>query len=209
MVKSKELKIMRKKLEKAEKIHDPLRRIDEENCRLDDTAFALSYKSSTDLDDSKLQQCLALFESNMADFYRSSSWGLDLKDKKEEFQDKKARFLLITSKATAGEDEQLAAFAHFRFCYDDDDEPENVVIYVYEIQVCRSFRRQGLGRRLMAIIEAIGKAADLPKVMLTVFRKNTAALQFYQTKLDYIIDESSPSKHGEVEDYEIVSKAIT
>lgn len=249
MVKSKELKIMRKKLEKAEKIQDPFKMIGQHSQLLDATvgeesspssasssaaALTISYKSSADLDDSTLQQCLALFKGNMGDLYRNSTWGLDMEEKKDEFQHKKARFLLLTAAAEAPaeasstnddtnnnsaqnqqkqeskqQDRHLAAFVHFRFCYDDDEEPECVVLYVYEIQVSGAFRRRGLGRRLMEIIEDICKAVDFPKVMLTVFSKNTAALQFYQSQqLGYRIDESSPSKYNQVEDYEILSKVI-
>ena len=250
MVKSKELKILRKRLERAEKVRDPLPAVmascNEKisfPCSLDDdaakTVLSLEYASSADLCSNNnnkeqpllLQQCLDLFQANMGDLYRNSRWGLNLDEKREEFRHKKARFLLVRatrnnsiqekpSAAAEQEEEEaspsssddvssLAAFVHFRFCYDDDDSPEAAVLYVYEIQVAPAHRRRGLGRRLMAVVESVARAVDLPLVMLTVFKKNEAALQFYQKKLGYQIDPSSPSQHGElVEDYEILSKQI-
>lgn len=164
---------------------------------------ALLYKASSDLPALTLQHLMSLFETNMGEFYRNSSWGLDLKEKEDEFRHPKARFLLLVTttestpaiafnesceKEEGGRMQELAAFVHFRFCYDDDDQPEHAVVYVYEIQVSERFRQQGLGSRLMAAVESMAKAVDLPKVMLTVFKTNTSALQFYQSKLVYRVD---------------------
>ncbi len=46
------------------------------------------------------------------------------------------------------------------------------------------------------------------KIMLTVFRQNTAAMQFYRSKLQYTIDSTSPSQYNQVTDYEILSKDV-
>lgn len=241
MVKSKELKLMRKRLEKADRVKDPLQLVhltssEEHNdlqknitidCGSDSSAsqrLALMYKASSDLSTSTLQQLMSLFETNMGDFYRNSSWGLDLKEKADEFRHPKARFLILVTvtestpavaldrscvKEKEGERmQELAGFVHFRFCYDDDDQPEHAVVYVYEIQVSERFRHQGLGSRLMAAVESMAKAVDLPRVMLTVFKANTSALQFYQSKLVYRIDESSPSQLGDEADFEILSKVV-
>ncbi len=44
--------------------------------------------------------------------------------------------------------------------------------------------------------------------MLTVLKNNPEALSFYQTKLKYKVDESSPSACGEEAAHEILSKAV-
>lgn len=49
---------------------------------------------------------------------------------------------------------------------------------------------------------------DVQKIMLTVFRQNTSAMQFYRTKLHYTIDATSPSQYNQVTDYEILSKSV-
>ena len=44
-------------------------------------------------------------------------------------------------------------------------------------------------------------------MMLTVFKNNKIAMNFYINTLHFIIDETSPSKHGDCNtDYEILSK---
>jgi ribosomal protein S18 acetylase RimI-like enzyme len=48
----------------------------------------------------------------------------------------------------------------------------------------------------------------MAKVMLTVFKSNGDAMAFYD-KLGYTVDDTSPSKVGEIaEDYEILSRSI-
>lgn len=197
MVKSRELKLLRKKLKKAEQVESVLG----DTVRLDNDALSLSYQ--TRLDETELADCLSIFEGNMGDLYRHSSWGLDMEEKRSEFTHKSARFLIVKE----GGSSELAAFVHFRVCLDDDEEPEAVVVYVYEVQIASSHQRQGLGKKLMEITETICRNVGLDKVMLTVFNKNKSALKFYE-RIDYIVDDTSPSQHGESEDYEILSKSI-
>jgi ribosomal protein S18 acetylase RimI-like enzyme len=149
------------------------------------------------------KQCLQLFERNMGDLYNQSSWGLDMKEKRVEIQHEHARFLVVTD-----EPNNLLAFCHFRFDWNDDDDPTEAVLYVYEIQVHDSMRRAGLGRRLMSILELVARQAGLNKTMLTVFKDNTAAWNFYTKKLTYKVDDTSPSLYGEEVDYEILSKRV-
>lgn len=191
------------------------------------TRLSLEYVSSADMSDSLLESCMKLFEENMGELYKRSSWGLDLPAKADELRHRKARFLLAFADGEKDEDAtttnnkengeervrqggELASFVHFRFCYDDEDEPEYAVLYVYEIHVDAKFQRKGVGARLMSVLESIAKAAGLEKVVLTVFKNNVAATEFYTNSLDYQVDESSPSRHGDKSaDYEILSKAIS
>lgn len=190
------LKLLRKQVDKASKTKNLLSQINIP----DVPGYTLSYESEKlpDLDD-----CLKLFQENMADLYKNSSWGLDMGEKRAEFTHKTARFLLVRTLES-----ELAAFVHFRFCLDDDEEPTRAVLYVYEIQVASQYRRQGLGRQLMSIVEEIAKTTCLKVIMLTVFASNGPALTFYQEKLQYEIDETSPSNYDKIVDYEILSKEI-
>jgi ribosomal protein S18 acetylase RimI-like enzyme len=255
MVKSKELKIMRKKMEKADRFHafetvfgkeskttmeieivapaaseETTKDNDndkesyapendsskgENNDIIRSNVFNVEFSQSSDLTDEKLKECLEVFANNMGDLYRESSWGLNLIEKAEELQHRKARFLIVTPLRKNGNEvpaddnntnDDLAAFVHFRFCLDDDDYPSAVVLYVYEIQVREAYRRQGLGAKLMDLMEQIVRATEMEKVMLTVFKKNQSAMQFYTQKLNYEIDATSPSQHNQHEEYEILSK---
>jgi ribosomal protein S18 acetylase RimI-like enzyme len=233
MVKSKELKLLRKRLERAEKV-DPFKAIggDETSSRItwelsapkenevtptkssnaalgdggSNRKLTVEYVVSADVTDDLLKQFVNLFQRNMSELYEQSSWGLNLEEKAQELQHRKARFLVVRS---SGGDELVVAFLHFRICFDDDEDPATVVLYVFEIQVETNYQNQALGRRLMALAEQMAKAVTgIDKVMLTCFKRNVAAMRFYLDKLSYEIDESSPRKWKEYADYEILSKKV-
>lgn len=166
------------------------------------TSLTIKFQPSP-LPDKLRRQCLDLFERNMGDMYRQSDWGLNMAEKEEELSHENARFLIVSNEAN-----DLIAFAHFRFDVNDDDDPTEEVLYVYELQVDKSARRCGLGRRIMSILELVARKAQMKKSMLTVFKHNEAAITFYTLKMKYKVDEISPSLHGEDTDYEILSKQV-
>lgn len=207
-MKAKDLKLLRKNLTRVNKLdYAPLTGVPSEAqvITLDNSnePLSLTFSHGKSLSDHQLQICLDLFERNMGDFYKNSSWGLDLKEKRIELTHSSARFLLLHSQSDV-----FVGFVHFRFEYDDDEQPTEAVLYVYEIQVVESFQRKGLGKKLMGLAEQIATAAKMTKVLLTVFKKNEAAMHFYKD-LNYSIDQSSPSNYNEPADYEILSKVIS
>jgi ribosomal protein S18 acetylase RimI-like enzyme len=249
MVKSKALKILRKKLDKANqsvepwlkqnlKDHPSVRQLHAmqltlsySNTLSDDSCCCCNVHPNTTMksewqqpiDNSSLliKECWNLFEANMGDWYRNSSWGLDQEAKIDEWKHEDARFLFVQrqQQRTEGRVQEnensigLVAFVHFRICYDDDDDdegdPERVVLYLYEIQVAESVRRRGVGQILMHLLEDICRdAAQLDTLLLTVFRNNTMAMQFYREKLKYQIDTSSPHPDDVDADYEILCKKL-
>ena len=165
-----------------------------------------------------LNVCMDLFEANMGALYEASQWGLNLDEKRDELTHEGAQFLIVTIDTNQdGTDgwnkDSLVAFTHFRFEVNDDDHPTEEVLYLWEIQVQDAYRRYGLGKRLMTIMEVIGMQMKMKKVMLTVFKNNQPALEFYRKKLKYGIDESSPTNYesgpdDEEADYEILSKCV-
>lgn len=164
-----------------------------------------------------LNSCLDLFEVNMGDMYQNSSWGLNLAEKKEELSHEKARFLIVSESDQDGtinttidiqrNGNKTLAFSHFRFEVNDEDKPTEEVLYLYEIQIDSIAQRNGLGKRIMQIMEIIAMQQKMRKVLLTVFHNNKGAMQFYE-KLKYTVDETSPSLFGEEADYEILSKVV-
>lgn len=186
--------------------------------------FLVYYYQSLKNHPSIFQQCLQLFTENMKELYEKSSWGYNITTKQEELLHPNARFIVILDGRTQT-GPVVAAFVHFRYCYNDDDNPSDIVLYVYELQVRSRCQKQGVGQYCMQIIEQIAhhsngttlamtasKSVRPPsnssKVMLTVFRNNTSAMQFYIQKMHYQIDPSSPSYYNQVTDYEILSKSI-
>jgi ribosomal protein S18 acetylase RimI-like enzyme len=153
-----------------------------------------------------LDACLDLFKINMGAMYEQSSWGLNMKEKKEELTHSNARYLIATNTAE-GQEDVVLAFAHFRFEADDEDHPTREALYLYEIQISSIVQRNGLGKRMMQILEIVGMQMKMRMVMLTVFKNNQNAMRFYET-LKYRVDDISPSMFEEEADYEIMSKCV-
>jgi ribosomal protein S18 acetylase RimI-like enzyme len=100
----------------------------------------------------------------------------------------------------------LAAFAHYRFCLDDDEAPTGAVLYVYEIQVRDRHAGRGVGTFLMNVLHDAAGRLGLDRVALTALKSNEGALRFYKEKLGFELDDTDPSVSGEEADYEILSK---
>ena len=103
--------------------------------------------------------------------YIDSNWGWDDRQKLAELKHEAARYLLVTEA-----DGALAAFVHLRFDWEDDD----LVLYVYEIQLAERVRRKGLGKFLMQTVELIARRANMDGVLLTVLGSDADAMAFYR-----------------------------
>ncbi|KAL7454153.1 hypothetical protein ACHAWC_005783 [Mediolabrus comicus] len=106
----------------------------------------------------------------------------------------------------------VIGFAHFRY-EKDEDTPTLPITYLYELQISSLYTSNGLGHKLMTIIELLSLNFQIYKIILTVFKCNTGAMKFYLEKLKgYEIDECSPSNFEGVEnenaEYEILSKRL-
>ena len=251
-MKAKDLKVLRKKIEKADRLEDPLSSLagrqycnyllEKSNVGSSSSTSGLFHLEPTapkEVENDGIQgsardsesspfvlnwfktwhavqpahlfhQMMDLFQQNMGAKYKQSSWGLNLDDKKEELQHRKARFLVVTTSESRPDGDSttpsLVAFCHYRFDYDDDQSPSCVALYLYEIQVSQKFQSMGIGRCLMDLLSVIAKQASMQKIMLTVFRANQQATAFYRS-LEYRIDEISPTEEDN-EDYEILCKTV-
>merc|ERR1712126_456513 len=85
------------------------------------------------------------------------------------------------------EEGKAVAFSHFRYDMDYDDE----VVYCYEIQVEKGFRRKGLGRFMMKVLEMLCLKADMLKLMATIFKKDQPQAEFFKKALKFEMDETS------------------
>ncbi|KAM8815119.1 N-alpha-acetyltransferase 40 isoform 2-T3 [Rhynchonycteris naso] len=80
---------------------------------------------------------------------------------------------------------------------------------IYEVQLESKVRRKGLGKFLIQILQLMANSTQMKKVMLTVFKHNHGAYQFFREALQFEIDDSSPSMSGccgEDCSYEILSR---
>lgn len=171
-----------------------------------------------------LDQCLELIESTSADDYRNSElkWS-HAKKKKEMYLPDMRYMILLHSDPTHNDDDDpntqrprpprpspiVAGFVSFMVTYEDGHE----VIYCYELHLSPPYRGNGLGKKLMAIVEGVGRRVGVEKAMLTVFRANERAIGMYMG-IGYGVDEFSPGprrlRNGSVKEagYVILSKAL-
>ena len=165
--------------------------------------YRLQCKKSTTLTDKQKVSIFNLFECNMKDMY-IKTWGWNKNEKLKELFSPTSKFLMIVDENDK-EYESIVSFAMFRFEWDDEDEPEYPVLYCYELQTSNQYQGKGIGKYLMKLLVQFQEACSMRKVMLTCFKINTTAMNFY-LKNGFYIDENSPSNFGDYDcHYEILS----
>ena len=81
------------------------------------------------------------------------------------------------------------------------------VVYCYEIQVEAVYRRKGLGRFMMKLLEMLCLKADMVKLMATIFKKDLREVEFFKKALKFEVDETSFVDTVEEQfEYEILSR---
>lgn len=168
--------------------------------KIDGNQIDLKCNKSSELSSDMFGVMLQLTENNMKELYEQSSWGWSQKEKMKEFQHKTAKFLILSY------EDKVIAFCHFRFEHAGDK--YEACVYCYELQVVDEYRRKGIGYYLMHILSLLAIRFQIYKVMLTVFKHNTIAMDFYMKILKFRIDKSSPSKYDQETDYEILSLKV-
>ncbi|RDB28763.1 N-alpha-acetyltransferase 40 [Hypsizygus marmoreus] len=168
-------------------------------------AYTFKVARAKELSDHERDSIWAIFNENMRDLYSRSSFGWNPASKLAELFDPLSRFILVHEEAG------MVAFTMFRFEYEDGEN----ILYCYDLQISRTCQRTGLGKALMQSLEQIGTGWRMGKIVLTVFKGNRSARDFYSAS-GFEVDESSPgyTEDGEdpVEeeevDYEILSKPL-
>lgn len=170
---------------------------------------------SNQVDSLTYDRLSSLFELLMRSMYEQSSWGWNEKEKLGEWKHSRSRFIIVTKCQEGGDTfeftdgqsidkkDEIIAFMCYRF--ETGADKNEAAIYVYELHVDQAYQRQGLGEDLMKMAKILGIAFKMDKIMLTVFRSNGQALQFYN-KLNFKPDKSSPGK--EEADYIILSNKL-
>lgn len=168
------------------------------NYTKNDLSVHLDFASAASLSPEESNTMYELTKTNMLEQYNRAAetdptdWTWNEKKKRAEMGHEDARYLVAraTPSGLVGETKaetmgELVGFAHVRF------EMEGVVevCYVYELQLAESAQKHGLGKRMMQLIELSSAKLKMKWVMLTVFKANVAAGNFYQ-KLKYEVDET-------------------
>ncbi|XP_055907721.1 N-alpha-acetyltransferase 40 [Eupeodes corollae] len=159
--------------------------------------YTLYCKNKSDMDAKTLKWAFKLAEKNVGPFYKESTMGWQPKIKQNDLNKNWARYLVALDKS-----KNPVAYAMFRF----DLDYGNAVLYCYEMQIEKSFQRQGLGKFMMTALENCAKHWEMEKVVLTVLKNNPIAAEFFR-KIGFVLDETSPDILEKAE-YEILSKQI-
>ncbi|PKU72599.1 hypothetical protein MA16_Dca010169 [Dendrobium catenatum] len=165
-----------------------------------------------------------LLKVNMEGPY-GSDWPLEEKVKRREMVAAEARYIFVRESSNVvhddnylkeddrmncwtGDGDPLVGFMHYRFIVEE----EIPVLYVYELQLESCARGKGLGKFLMQLIELIARKNQMGAVILTVQKANVLAMNFYTSRLRYVISAISPSKvdplTGYEKSYEILCKTF-
>lgn len=189
------------KVDAANKVEDPLAAFPVFK-KYERNGLSVSFETKRvgDLDESVVNWAYELTKSNMEALYEQSEWGWKSREKMDEMTEEKAWYLLARD-----QDEKPVAFSHFRF----DLELDTEVLYCYEIQLESHVQKKGLGKFMMTILELMANKYEMKSVMLTVFKHNNTAQEFFMKKLKYTVDEISPEQgiyDEEDYSYQILSK---
>ncbi|CAO3687321.1 unnamed protein product [Umbelopsis vinacea] len=178
----------------------------------DDWQVDIDYYHIDDMPENLKDWALELFKSNMITMYKNSNDGWNEEEKRSEMFSPEARYLIARSRQ---DPTHRFGFMLLQMVQEEtmDDDILADVAYCYELQIDKKERGKGLGEHFMKLLEEIGKCWKMDKVMLTVFKANTKAFNFYTKKLCFELDEISPGKclspwQARSFDYEILSKKL-
>ncbi|KAF8912729.1 acyl-CoA N-acyltransferase [Gymnopilus junonius] len=166
----------------------------------------VQYLHAKSLDEGQRESIWSLFETNMYELYKDSSFGWDPPRKKKELFHSFSRFVLVYQ----ADSMNLLAFTMFRFEFDEDED----IVYCYDLQVSKAHQGLRLGRKLLNELTKLGKAFHLEKVILTVLKTNVEAVAFYKA-VGFVLDPTSPDHEGHIGeeevaevDYQILSRSV-
>jgi len=152
------------------------------------------------LTDQLKKDLFTLTKDNMETLYKQTESGWSDRDKKDEMFEEEAMYLVATAP-----DGKLLGYSHFRFDMDYGTE----VLYCYELHIERGCQHKGLGKHLLQILELMAFKVNMMKVVLTVFKNNTAGQKFFRA-MKYDLDETCPVDNeldeDDVYEYEILCK---
>ncbi|CAF3768929.1 unnamed protein product [Adineta steineri] len=138
---------------------------------------------ATQLTNEYQKQIIELFEINMKQLYEQSIFGYNYDEKQDELFSNQSRYLIISLANS------VLGFAHFRFDMDFGKR----VLYLYELQVNMKYQGQGFGRSMIEQLKILCQKTQMSKVVLTVHKVNTKAIDFYMKKCQFETDITDPS----------------
>jgi N-alpha-acetyltransferase 40 len=160
-------------------------------------------------------ECLSLIEQTSKSDYDGSGKKWSRSGKERELLLPDMKYILFTESTNLDGKmggtwaPQVAGFISFMITYEDGHE----VLYVYEIHLRPEWQGYGCGGEMMDVVEQVGRNVGVEKAMLTVYKSNDRAVQWYGRR-GYVEDEFSPQprtfRDGTVKEptYLILSKDL-
>jgi hypothetical protein len=108
------------------------------------SSMRIECANATSLSQERKEEIYKVTETNMKAIYIESGWGWNPIEKRNEFFHPLSRMYMLIDEAS----NQIAGFGIFRFEYDDEEEPEFIVLYIYELQIREAYRRMGYGAQV-------------------------------------------------------------
>uniref|UniRef100_A0A804I9J0 N-alpha-acetyltransferase 40 n=1 Tax=Musa acuminata subsp. malaccensis TaxID=214687 RepID=A0A804I9J0_MUSAM len=144
-----------------------------------------------------------LLKVNMEGPY-GPEWQMEEKVKRREMVSPEAHYIFVRQSTNTTSNENLSTKSE-ETTYPGQTGDRNRLL-----ETCT--QRKGLGKFLMQLIELIARKNHMGAVMLTVQKANVLAMNFYTTKLRYVISNISPSRVdpliGAEKSYEILCKTF-
>jgi ribosomal protein S18 acetylase RimI-like enzyme len=156
----------------------------------------------------EVEECFHLVEKTSRHDYEPSSFGWHPKRKLREMKEEEMRYMRVYSRD--GQSRELLGFLSFMLTHDST--PLMPVLYIYEVHLTEALRGRGLGKHLLQAAEDVATKVGVEKIMLTCFKSNENAYNFYK-HFGYVVDECSPedrkTRNKTVKaDYVIMSKRV-
>lgn len=172
--------------------------------------YVIDIFSSSSIPEKEFEACFELVRLTSSETYRNSSSKWSPSKKKKEMKLKDMKYMILRKQGLSVRSfPDIGGFLSFMITYEDGIE----VSYCYEVHLPAEMRNKGLGTVLMDNFEEIGRCVGVRKSMLTVFKSNTNAINFYEHR-GYAEDDFSPRpmklRNGTIRkfDYMIYSKDL-
>lgn len=135
-----------------------------------------------------------LTKRDMEAVYEQSGYGWDDEDKLRELSEDGARFLVVHD-ASDGGNNALVGFAHFRFTLQADPVDQLLgepTLYLCDIHLEPKFRRRGLGKHLVTLLELVARRERMLHLALPVQLEDDETKEWIEHALKgFVCDDGS------------------
>ncbi|KAK2736246.1 hypothetical protein FQN57_000844 [Myotisia sp. PD_48] len=179
--------------------------------------YTMEFYTAASIPDVSLQECFELIRLTSSEDYKNSSSGWSPKKKKKEMKLKDMKYIvlvpenkdaLVRTFEKDGTQLTIGGFLSFMVTHEDGIP----VLYCYEIHLAPDVQGKGMGKQLVRVFNDIGYNIALDKGMLTVFKSNKGAIEFYERR-GFTEDEFSPRRtklrNGKTKEYDYMIMSIS